>query len=172
MPRTYAQRKTNAETRAGFVCFSSLLCPRVRLVVDVLELLFYDVGIDLGGGDIRVAQHLLDGAQVRAVFQQVRRKAVAQGVRSYVLLDARLFLIGLDYLPEALACLLYTSATGRILAGVAAGLAALGLVLESTLSVELLLAGGEHELLTALFAYQDFVFEHVLPSLLMMIRCV
>ena len=42
--------------------------------------------------------------------------------------------------------------TGSGLAGVTAGLAALGLVLEAALSVELLLTGGEHELVAALFA--------------------
>ena len=44
-------------------------------------------------------------------------------------------------------------AAGGVLAGVAAGLAALGLVLEAALCVELLLTGGEHELLAALFAH-------------------
>jgi len=49
---------------------------------------------------------------------------------------------------------------GSGLAGVTAGLAALGLVLEATLSVELLLAGGEHELIAAFLAYQSLVFVH------------
>ena len=46
-----------------------------------------------------------------------------------------------------------TGAAGGVLAGVTAGLAALGLVLEAALSIELLLTGGEHELLAALFAH-------------------
>ena len=45
-----------------------------------------------------------------------------------------------------------TGAAGRVLAGITAGLAPLGLVLEAALSVELLLTGGEHELLAALLA--------------------
>ena len=45
-----------------------------------------------------------------------------------------------------------TGATGSVLASVTAGLAALGLVLEAALCVELLLTGGEHELVAALFA--------------------
>ena len=45
-----------------------------------------------------------------------------------------------------------TGTTGSILASVAAGLAALGLVLETALCVELLLTGGENELVAALFA--------------------
>jgi len=46
-----------------------------------------------------------------------------------------------------------TGTTGGVLASVTAGLAALGLVLETTLCVELLLTGGEYELLAALFAH-------------------
>ena len=42
--------------------------------------------------------------------------------------------------------------TGGVLASVAAGLAALGLVLEAALCIELLLTGGEHELVATLFA--------------------
>ena len=53
-----------------------------------------------------------------------------------------------------------TGATDRILTGVAAGLAALGLVLEATLSVEFLLAGSEHELVTAFLAHKSLVFKH------------
>ena len=47
-----------------------------------------------------------------------------------------------------------TGATGSaaVLTGVAAALAALGLVLEATLSVEGLLTGGENEFVAALFA--------------------
>ena len=45
-----------------------------------------------------------------------------------------------------------TGATSGVLASVAAGLAALGLVLEAALCVEFLLTGGENELLTTLFA--------------------
>ena len=43
--------------------------------------------------------------------------------------------------------------TGCVLACVAAGLAALGLVLESALCVEFLLTGGKNKLIAALFAY-------------------
>jgi hypothetical protein len=44
-------------------------------------------------------------------------------------------------------------ATGGSLAGIAAGFAALRLVLETALSVKLLLAGGEYELLAAFFTH-------------------
>ena len=46
-----------------------------------------------------------------------------------------------------------TGATGGVLASVTASLAALGLVLEAALCVELLLTGGEHELVATLFAH-------------------
>ena len=45
-----------------------------------------------------------------------------------------------------------TGSTGSVLASITAGLAALGLVLEAALCVELLLTGGEHELVATLFA--------------------
>ena len=46
-----------------------------------------------------------------------------------------------------------TGTTGRILAGIAACLAALGLILEAALCVELLLTGGKNKFLAAFFAY-------------------
>ena len=46
----------------------------------------------------------------------------------------------------------FAGTTGGVLASVAAGLAALGLVLEAALCIELLLTGGEHELVAAFFA--------------------
>ena len=46
-----------------------------------------------------------------------------------------------------------TGATGAVLTSITASLAALGLILEATLCVELLLASGEYELIAALFAY-------------------
>jgi hypothetical protein len=36
-----------------------------------------DVGIDLGGGDVGVAEQLLNGADVGAGFQEMGGKAVA-----------------------------------------------------------------------------------------------
>lgn len=53
--------------------------------------------------------------------------------------------------------------TGITLAGVAAGLAALRLIGETLFSEKLLLAGGECELLPAIFADDNFVLEHVIP---------
>ena len=46
------------------------------------------------------------------------------------------------------------------LAGLTAGLAAGGLVLKALFGIEFLFTGGEHELLTTVFAYQRLVFVH------------
>ena len=46
-----------------------------------------------------------------------------------------------------------TGGAGCILAGITAVLASLGLVLETALSIESLLTGGEHELIAAIFAH-------------------
>ena len=45
-----------------------------------------------------------------------------------------------------------TGTTGIVLTGITAGLAALGLILETALCVEFLLTGGENEFVAALFA--------------------
>ena len=42
---------------------------------------------------------------------------------------------------------------GSVLAGITAGLAALGLIGKTALGIELLLTGGEHELIATFFAY-------------------
>ena len=52
----------------------------MRLVIDILQTLLDNLRIDLGGGDVRMAQHFLNGAQIRPVFQQMHRKGMAQGV--------------------------------------------------------------------------------------------
>ena len=54
-----------------------------------------------------------------------------------------------------------TGSAGSVLASVTASLAALGLILEATLSVESLFASGEHELIATLFANQILIFVHV-----------
>ena len=46
-----------------------------------------------------------------------------------------------------------TGAAGSSLAGITAGLAALRLILEASLSIKLLFTSGEHELFATLFAY-------------------
>ena len=45
--------------------------------------------INLRGADAGMAEQLLDNAQVRAMFQQVRREAVAQHMRCHRAANAR-----------------------------------------------------------------------------------
>lgn len=45
------------------------LCPWVVLSMNGLEVMFANMGIDLGGRDIDMSQHFLDGTQVGAIFQ-------------------------------------------------------------------------------------------------------
>src|SRR5258706_8544522 len=51
--------------------------------VDLLQLLQADVGVDLGGGKTRVAEHLLHGADIRPPIQEVRGKRMPERVRGY-----------------------------------------------------------------------------------------
>lgn len=74
----------------------------MRLVIDILELLADEVRIDLRRGDVRVTEHFLNGVDIRAVFQQMRRERMAQRMRRDRLFDAGLRLVVLDELPEAL----------------------------------------------------------------------
>jgi len=46
--------------------------PRVRVEVDVLEPVGREVCVQLGGGDVGVAEHFLQRAKVAASGQQVR----------------------------------------------------------------------------------------------------
>lgn len=49
------------------------------------------VEIDFRGGNIFVAEKLLDRAQVRAVFQEVRREGMSQSMTRHPLLDSSRF---------------------------------------------------------------------------------
>ncbi len=49
----------------------------MEFFVNVAEVLVGDVGVDLGGGDVGVAEHALDGADVGAVHEQVSGERVA-----------------------------------------------------------------------------------------------
>ncbi len=61
---------------------------RVRAEVGVLQALGGEVRVDLGGGEVGVAEHLLQRAQVAAAREQVRGKGVAQRVRAHLLLQS------------------------------------------------------------------------------------
>lgn len=65
-----------------------------------------------------------------------------------------------------------TLRTRCVLALVAAGLTSLRLVLEAVICVKFLLAGGEHELLAAISAYQSFVLIHIVLPLFDSLRII
>jgi len=54
----------------------------VEFAMDGFEAAEGEVGVDLGGGDVGVAEEELDGAQVCAVLDHVGGATVAQGVRA------------------------------------------------------------------------------------------
>ena len=49
-------------------------CARMKLRVDILQARLADMGVDLCGGNIRMAQHFLHGTQICAVFNQMGRE--------------------------------------------------------------------------------------------------
>lgn len=71
-------------------------------VVEGAEVFGFDVSINLGGADVCVAEHFLDGAEVSAVMEEVGGEGVAEEVREDVLGDASDFGVALAELPEAL----------------------------------------------------------------------
>ena len=53
----------------------------MRLAVNVLELFFDEVRIDLRGRNIGVTQHFLNRMEIRAVLEQMRCERMAERVR-------------------------------------------------------------------------------------------
>jgi hypothetical protein len=70
-------------------------------VMHRLEPLRIHVGINLGGGDIGVAQQLLDDPQVRAVAQQMCGKGMPQQMRVDVHIHPRVQGDPFQDLPDA-----------------------------------------------------------------------
>jgi len=62
----------------------SALAPRQRMVAahHTLQPLARDMGVDFRRRDVGMSQHLLDGAQIRAVVEQMGGEGVAQHVRA------------------------------------------------------------------------------------------
>src|SRR2546430_14577376 len=63
------------------------LCPRMKLVIDLLQPRSRNVGVDLRRRDVRVAEHHLDGAQIGAVLEQMRGERMPQHVGRNVRAD-------------------------------------------------------------------------------------
>src|SRR5260370_37961318 len=77
------------------------LCTRVMRFINLLQPLLDDMGINLRGRNIRVAQHELDGTEVRAALKQMRGKTVPQHVRCERHTQTGEPSIGREYLPDA-----------------------------------------------------------------------
>src|SRR3954452_10104092 len=75
----------------------------MRVEVDVSQALGAEVRVDLRRGDVGMAEHLLQRAQVAAAGEQVRGEGVAQRVRAHLVGEAGGTRVALDYLVEALA---------------------------------------------------------------------
>ncbi len=68
--------------RASRIGVSGGLSSRMKSIVNFLQSRLIDVRIDLRRRDTRVAQHLLDLAQVGSTGQQMRREAVSHCMRA------------------------------------------------------------------------------------------
>ena len=73
----------------------------MEAVVEASQPLLVDVGVDLGGRDVGMAEHRLDRAEVGPVLEQVGREAVPQHVGRDRLDAGRPGVLPED-LPEAL----------------------------------------------------------------------
>src|SRR4051812_18539812 len=62
----------------------------VGLLVDFFEVFGTDVGVNLGGGNIPVAEHFLDAAQIAPPVQQVGGEGVPEGMWADLLVQRRL----------------------------------------------------------------------------------
>ena len=79
-----AAARCSCARRVGSGSRLLLLGPRMRLVVDLGQILEVEVRVDLRAGDARVAEQLLHGAQIARRLQQVRGERVPQHVRMHV----------------------------------------------------------------------------------------
>jgi hypothetical protein len=61
--------------------FGGFACKGVMIKNQIAQLVFQDMGVNLGCGQICMAKKRLDHPQVRTTSQQMGRKCMAQGVR-------------------------------------------------------------------------------------------
>ena len=79
----YATKKRHAAASACFIA-AFFFRARVFFVVGAGEVLVVEVGVDLGGGEVFVAEQFLHAAQVAGGLQDVAGEGVAQHVRVHV----------------------------------------------------------------------------------------
>src|SRR5262245_9279375 len=75
-------------------------CSWMEPIVDDAHAPLEDVCVDLRGGQIGVSEHHLDGAQIGAPLEQMRRKRVSQHVRADRSAQPRLPDVRFQDLPE------------------------------------------------------------------------
>ena len=78
----------------------------MSLLVDIQDMLLGQVGIDLGRGNVSMAQDFLDHPQIGPMFQQMSREAMPEGMGSHVFCNAGLLAVLLNLLPDGLPGLL------------------------------------------------------------------
>lgn len=72
------------------------------LRMEAFHALTRDVGVDLGGGKIRVTEQHLHDSQVCPMIEEMGRKCVAQRVRRERFVDTRRLRVPLDEIPKRL----------------------------------------------------------------------
>ena len=88
---------------AAVKIFTRNLLSGVELAVDRQQTVFVDMGVYFRGGDIAVAEHLLNCAEVSTVFEQMGGKTVPQGVRVDLFIYPGKECGFFDYRPKAFA---------------------------------------------------------------------
>lgn len=63
----------------------------MEVLVDLLEPLIGDMGIDLGGGNGSVAKHGLHRSNISPIGPKIRRETMTQGMRMYILDNSGFF---------------------------------------------------------------------------------
>ena len=76
--------------------------PRVVPSVEVFKPFPGDMSIDLGCGNVAVAEHHLHRTQIGPPFQQMRGEGMSQGMGGEGFLDSRQLCISLETIPEGL----------------------------------------------------------------------
>src|SRR5690349_10834911 len=76
-------------------------CAWMKTVVDRTQTRFEDVRVDLRRREVGVAEHQLNGAQVGAALEQMRRERMPQHVRAQRARELRLAAVALQDLPES-----------------------------------------------------------------------
>ena len=69
----------------------------MKFFVNIAEMFICYVSVNLSGGNVRMTEHCLDGADVGAVTEKVGGKAVAQSVGRNLVSDASDSRVAFDY---------------------------------------------------------------------------